>query len=45
MYLCLFGKDLKAGESAKARARLVIGTNLTGETIDRLYADYLQPSR
>ena len=45
MYLCLFGKDLKAGESAKARARLVIGTNLTGETIDRLYSVYTRQSR
>ena len=24
MYLSLFGKDLKAGETARARARLVI---------------------
>jgi hypothetical protein len=45
MYLSLFGKDLKAGESAKARARLVIGTNLTSETIDRLYSVYLRQSR
>ena len=28
MYLSLFGKDLKAGETARARARLVIGTRL-----------------
>jgi hypothetical protein len=45
MYLSLFGKDLKAGESAKARARLVIGANLTGETIDRLYSVYTRQSR
>ena len=30
MYLSLFGKDLKAGETARARARLVIGSNLSG---------------
>jgi hypothetical protein len=42
MYLSLFGKDLKAGETARARARLVIGTKLAGETIDRLYQDYLR---
>ena len=45
MYLSLFGKDLKAGEIAKAKARLVIGTNLTNETIDRLYAAYLRQRR
>jgi len=45
LYLSLFGQDLKAGERARARARLVIGTNLAGETIDRLYADYLRQSR
>lgn len=45
MYLSLFGKDLKAGETARARARLVIGTKLAGETIDSLCADYLRQSR
>jgi hypothetical protein len=45
LYLSLFGKDLKTGESARARARLVIGTDLAGETIDRLYADYLRQRR
>ena len=39
------GKDLKAGETARSRARLVIGTELVGETIDRLYQDYLRQSR
>jgi hypothetical protein len=45
MYLCLFGRDLKAGETARTRARLVIGTKLGGETVDRLYADYLRQRR
>ena len=45
MYLCLFGKDLKPGESAKAMARLVIGTNLANDTLDTLYADYLRQLR
>jgi hypothetical protein len=45
MYLSLFGKDLKAGETARARARLVIGTKLAGEAVDRLCADYLRQSR
>ena len=45
MYLSLFGKDLKAGETARARARLVIGTELAGEAIDKLYSTYLRQSR
>ena len=45
MYLCLLGKDLKAGETARARARLVIGTNLANDTVDKLYADYLRQRR
>ena len=45
MYLSLFGKDLKPGETARARARLVIQNNLTSEAIDRLYSTYLRPSR
>jgi hypothetical protein len=45
MYLSLFGRNLRAGETARAQARLVIGTNLTGETIDRLYTDYLRQRR
>ena len=45
MYLSLFGKDLKAGETARARARLVIGTKLAGEAMDKLYSDYLRQRR
>jgi hypothetical protein len=45
MYLSLFGKDLKAGETARARARLVIGTDLAGEAIDQLYQDYMRQNR
>ena len=45
MYLSLFGKDLKTGESARAQARLVVGTKLDGETVDRLYTTYLPQSR
>ena len=45
MYLSLFGRDLKAGETARARARLVISANLSGEAIDRLYSNYLQQTR
>jgi len=45
MYLSLFGRDLKPGEIARARARLVIRANLSGEAIDRLYTDYVRQSR
>jgi len=45
MYLSLFGSNLTAGETARARARLVIGTGLAGKTMDRLYSDYLRQSR
>jgi hypothetical protein len=45
MYLSLFGKDLKAGETARARARLVIQKNLASEAIDPLYSTYLRQSR
>lgn len=42
LYLSLFGRDLKPGESATARARLVISHGLSdGETI-RLYDGYLK---
>jgi hypothetical protein len=45
MYLALFGKDLRTGETARARARLVMGTNLSGETMDNLYSAYLRQTR
>ena len=44
MYLSLFGRDVKAGETARARARLVIGM-MSEETTTRLLDNYLQPSR
>ena len=45
MYLSLFGKDLKPGETARARTRLVIGTGLSGEAIEKLYSTYLRQTR
>jgi len=45
LYLSLFGNDVKSGETARARARLVIGTDIAGETIDRLFSDYLRQTR
>jgi hypothetical protein len=45
MYLSLFGKDLKTGETARARTRLVIRQNLSNEALDRLYSTYLRQNR
>jgi hypothetical protein len=39
-YLSLFGRDFKAGESARARARLVIGANLTERDILKLRQEF-----
>jgi hypothetical protein len=36
-YLSLFGRDLKAGETARVRSRLVIGANLTDEAAVKLH--------
>jgi len=40
LYLSLFGRDLKAGESATARARLVIGRDISDEQAIALYKAY-----
>jgi hypothetical protein len=40
-YLCLFGRDLKPGESATARSRLVIAPNLKERDILAFYNQYL----
>jgi hypothetical protein len=42
MYLSLFGKDLQAGETARARARLVIASKLSDAQIVRFCEDYLR---
>ena len=42
LYLSLFGRDLKAGESARARCRLVIARNLSDEQALERYAEYLK---
>jgi hypothetical protein len=42
MYLSLFGKDLKAGETARARARLAIGPQRPEVEIVRACEDYLK---
>jgi hypothetical protein len=41
VYLSLFGRDLKAGETATARARLVIGRDISDEQAIALYKAYV----
>lgn len=42
LYLSLFGREVKAGETVRARARLVIATGLSNERITGLYETYLK---
>ncbi len=42
MYLCLFGRDLKAGETARARTRLWI-TQCGGEDLTNAYEAFAKP--
>ena len=42
MYLSLFGRDLKEGETAFARARLVIAENLSDTQVLQAYERYLR---
>ncbi len=42
LYLSLFGRDLKAGETAKARTRLVIAPSISDEQAIALYRQYVQ---
>ena len=41
VYLSLFGRDLQAGQTAKARCRVVIARNLPDEKAMRRYQEYL----
>ncbi len=41
LYLSLFGRDVKAGESVKAHSRFVVVENVSDGGIDRLYGQYL----
>jgi hypothetical protein len=41
LYLSLFGRDLKAGESATVRARLVVGRDISDEQAIALYKAYV----
>jgi len=42
MYLSLFGKDLKAGETARARARLLVASDLHEAEIVKACEDYVK---
>ena len=42
LYLCLFGRDLKAGETAQAKCRLVFGRNISNEQALGLYRTYVK---
>ena len=42
LYLSLFGRDLKNGETATARARLVIARGITDEQAVKLYKAFLK---
>jgi hypothetical protein len=42
LYLSLFGRDLKAGETAQARTRLVIGASISDEQAITRYQQYLK---
>jgi len=37
IYLSLFGRDLKTGDSVEAKSRLIIGRNITNEQALKLY--------
>jgi hypothetical protein len=42
LYLCLFGRDLKSGETAQAKCRLVFGQNIDNRQALKLYQAYLK---
>jgi len=45
IYLSLIGRDLKAGQTATARSRLVIGRNISEEQAVAIYQAYLKEAR
>jgi len=42
LYLSLFGRDVKAGQTARARSRLVVAKSPTDQQILRLYKEYMK---
>ena len=45
LYLSLFGRDVRAGQTARARARLVIGRGLSDAEVVRMYGEYVAEGR
>jgi hypothetical protein len=43
IYLSLFGRDVKAGETVKSRSRLVVATAISNQQILELYQKYIKP--
>jgi hypothetical protein len=43
LYLSLFGRELKAGQTVRACCRLVISREMTDEQAERYYGEYLDP--
>jgi hypothetical protein len=42
LYLSLFGRDVKTGETVRARSRLVVATAITNQQILELYQKYIK---
>ena len=45
LYMSLFGRDIKAGQKAKARSRLVIAAGGSNESVLDLYKEYMKERR
>ena len=45
IYFSLFGRSLKARETARARLRLIVSASLSDPEVTKLHADYLQTLR
>ncbi len=45
MYFSLFGRDMKAGEAARARSRFVVGQNLSDQEILAMYQAYVKTAK
>jgi hypothetical protein len=42
IYLSLFGRDVKAGETVRARSRLVVATDISNQQVLELYQKYIK---
>ncbi len=42
IYLSIFGRDIKSGQTEQARTRLVFGHNISDEEAIQRYRDYLK---